>query len=40
MEYEEERCQNGNYYLGYLSYADFVIYESLNYFKLLLPHER
>jgi len=25
--------------MGYLTYADFIIYESVNYLKLLLPHE-
>ena len=39
MQMHEEECMPDNFYFGYLTYLDFAIYEIVNHFRLLFPHE-
>ena len=39
MELHERECMSDNFYFGYLTVLDFSIYEIINYFRLLFPHE-
>ena len=39
MMIHEQEAAPDNFYLGYLTILDFFIYEIMNYFLLLFPHE-
>jgi glutathione S-transferase len=39
MELHEQECMPNNFYFGYLTLLDFAIYEIVNYFRLLFPHQ-